>query len=124
MEKNIKQLEGCFQEIEITLSKEELQPHYEEAYKKARPHIVLQGFRKGKVPLNMVKKIYGKQIEADANQDIISDVFGNVAKEEEWGIGQVQSNINNRITVNFENVGKKTVNPLEVELKVVNINGE
>ena len=83
MEKNIKQLEGCFQEIEITLSKEELQPHYEEAYKKARPHIVLQGFRKGKVPLNMVKKIYGKQIEADANQDIISDVFGNVAKEEE-----------------------------------------
>ena len=48
----------------------------------------------------------------------------NVAKEDEWGIGQVQSNINNRITVNFENVGKKTVNPLEVELKVVNINGE
>ena len=48
----------------------------------------------------------------------------NVAKEEEWGIGQVQSNINNSITVNFENVGKKTVNPLEVELKVVNINGE
>ena len=47
----------------------------------------------------------------------------NVAQEQEWGIGQVQSNINNRITVNFENVGKKTVNPLEVELKVVNIDG-
>ena len=25
----------------------------------------------------------------------------NVAQEQEWGIGQVQSNINNRITVNF-----------------------
>ena len=28
---------------------------------------------------------------------------------EEWGIGQVQSIINNKITVNFENVGKKVI---------------
>ena len=46
----------------------------------------------------------------------------NVAQEQEWGIGQVQSNINNRITVNFENVGKKTVDPTKIELKVVNLN--
>tara|TARA_B100002051_G_scaffold239754_1_gene243234 strand:- start:334 stop:531 length:198 start_codon:yes stop_codon:yes gene_type:complete len=46
----------------------------------------------------------------------------NVKKEKEWGIGQVQSSINNRITINFENVGKKTVNPKEVELKIISIN--
>ena len=46
----------------------------------------------------------------------------NVAKEDEWGIGQVQSSINNKITINFENVGKKTINPKEVELKIININ--
>ena len=46
----------------------------------------------------------------------------NVAQEHEWGIGQVQSNINNRITVYFENVGKKTVDPTKIELKVVNLN--
>tara|TARA_Y100000590_G_scaffold303956_1_gene342687 strand:- start:13 stop:189 length:177 start_codon:yes stop_codon:yes gene_type:complete len=28
----------------------------------------------------------------------------------EWGIGQVQSIINNKITVNFQNVGKKVIN--------------
>ena len=27
-----------------------------------------------------------------------------------WGIGQVQSIINNKVTVNFENVGKKVIN--------------
>ena len=27
-----------------------------------------------------------------------------------WGIGQVQSIINHKITVNFENVGKKVIN--------------
>ena len=47
----------------------------------------------------------------------------NVVKEKEWGIGQVQSSIDNKITINFENVGKKTINPKEVELKLINING-
>ena len=47
----------------------------------------------------------------------------NVKKENEWGIGQVQSSINNIITINFENVGKKTINPKEVELEIINING-
>ena len=28
----------------------------------------------------------------------------------EWGIGQVQSIIKNKVTVNFENVGKKVIN--------------
>jgi len=28
----------------------------------------------------------------------------------EWGIGQVQSAIGNRITVNFENAGKQLIN--------------
>ena len=47
----------------------------------------------------------------------------NIKKESEWGIGQVQSSIDNKITINFENVGKKTINPKEVELKIINING-
>ena len=28
----------------------------------------------------------------------------------EWGIGQVQSIINGKVTINFENVGKKVIN--------------
>ena len=46
----------------------------------------------------------------------------NVKREKEWGVGQVQSSIDNKITINFENVGKKTINPKEVELKIININ--
>tara|TARA_B100000029_G_C17293379_1_gene857845 strand:+ start:166 stop:342 length:177 start_codon:yes stop_codon:yes gene_type:complete len=30
--------------------------------------------------------------------------------QKNWGIGQIQSIINNKITVNFENVGKKVIN--------------
>ena len=28
----------------------------------------------------------------------------------EWGVGQVQSIINGKVTVNFENAGKKVIN--------------
>ena len=38
----------------------------------------------------------------------------------EWGIGQVQSIIKQKITVNFENVGKKVINAENIELKKIN----
>jgi len=31
-------------------------------------------------------------------------------EEPDWGLGQVQSNIEGRITVNFENAGKVVIN--------------
>ena len=36
-----------------------------------------------------------------------------------WGIGQVQSIINGKVTVNFENVGKKVINANIIELERV-----
>tara|TARA_B100000378_G_C17870792_1_gene351997 strand:+ start:447 stop:620 length:174 start_codon:yes stop_codon:yes gene_type:complete len=36
--------------------------------------------------------------------------------KKDWGIGQVQSKIGSIITVNFENVGKKTINGGKIEL--------
>jgi len=38
----------------------------------------------------------------------------------EWGIGQVQSIINEKITVNFENVGKKVINSNNIKLEKFN----
>ena len=37
--------------------------------------------------------------------------------KKEWGIGQVQSIIKDKLKVNFENVGKKVINARNVELK-------
>ena len=41
----------------------------------------------------------------------------NTEKKDEWGIGQIQSSINNFITVNFENVGKKVINSENIKLE-------
>ena len=37
----------------------------------------------------------------------------------DWGMGQVQSIINNKVTVNFENAGKKVINAENIELKKI-----
>ena len=42
----------------------------------------------------------------------------------DWGIGQVQSIINRKVTVNFENVGKKVINSEIIQLEKLNENKE
>jgi len=75
-------LDGCKREVVITLSASELKPHYSKAYAEAQPHIELQGFRKGKVPLQIIKKKFGKVIENDAVETIASDGFAKFVESE------------------------------------------
>ena len=41
-------------------------------------------------------------------------------KNTSWGTGQIQSVIKNKVTVNFENVGKKVINGKEIILERIN----
>ena len=53
------------------------------------------------------------------NDLIIPGIYVNHPKKKDWGLGQVQSKIGDTITVNFENAGKKTINGMRIELKIV-----
>ena len=39
--------------------------------------------------------------------------------KKDWGIGQVQSIINGKVTINFENVGKKVINAKIIKLEKI-----
>ena len=41
-------------------------------------------------------------------------------KNKDWGIGQIQTIIKNKVTVNFENVGKKVINSQKIILEKIN----
>ena len=75
VEASFKSLTDCDQEVAFSLSPEELLPHFEAAYKKAAPSIEIKGFRKGKVPIALIKKYYGESVEADALDDIANETF-------------------------------------------------
>tara|TARA_B100000676_G_C17952697_1_gene772968 strand:- start:336 stop:509 length:174 start_codon:yes stop_codon:yes gene_type:complete len=38
-------------------------------------------------------------------------------QKKDWGIGQIQSIIKNKVTINFENVGKKVINAENIKLE-------
>jgi trigger factor len=69
-------------EVEVTLQYEEIKPEIEEAYKKERKNISLPGFRKGKLPMHMLKKMYGEAIEYQAAEEIANKKFWDVVEAE------------------------------------------
>ncbi|MBI4546734.1 MAG: trigger factor [Ignavibacteriae bacterium] len=83
MEVSITDITEVEKEIQIHASADELAPHFEEAYKRYQPKIEIKGFRKGKAPLDLIKKIYGESIEYDALDTIASNVYRQVVTEKD-----------------------------------------
>ncbi len=75
MEQILNNLGGSQREAKLSLTAEELKPHYQEAYKRAAANISLPGFRKGKVPPAVIKQRFGAEIENEALESIADAEF-------------------------------------------------
>lgn len=75
MDLKLKSIDDSKRELEAYVSYEELKPHFEKAIANYRKKADIPGFRKGKAPLNMIKKLYGEEIEYSAIEDIVNDIF-------------------------------------------------
>lgn len=82
METKVNIISDSEHEVEVNLSYEEIQPEIAEAYKKESKEISMPGFRKGKVPMHMIKKIYGEAIEYQASEKIAQKKFWDVVEKE------------------------------------------
>lgn len=52
----------------------------------------------------------------DRNVQLVPGAYVRHPQRPDWGIGQVQSAIGTRVTVNFENAGKQLINTAVIEL--------
>ena len=52
----------------------------------------------------------------DLNEFLEPGMFVQHPTEKDWGVGQVQSRVNGKITVNFREVGKVVIDGREVAL--------
>lgn len=68
-------------ELEIKVDEAELQEAFDEAYKTMRSRLSLPGFRPGKAPMGMIKKMHGDAIEGDALERLAQEKFREAAEE-------------------------------------------
>jgi trigger factor len=83
VEVTIQSLSEVSREVEITATTEDLAPHFDKAYLEYRKKIDIRGFRKGKAPLDIVKKLYGDLIENDSLNEVATEMYRKAVKEKE-----------------------------------------
>ena len=81
METKVNIISDAENELEVSLTYDEILPEIEAAYKEERKSISMPGFRKGKVPTSMLKKVYGEAIEYKASENIANKKFWDLVQE-------------------------------------------
>ncbi len=61
--------------LTISATREDLNPRFEKAFREYRKKINMPGFRPGQVPVSIVKKRFGKEIESEEINNFIQEVF-------------------------------------------------
>ncbi len=82
MQKNITNVSDTEQKLEIILSAEEFTPETDREIESARKNIEIKGFRKGHVPVAMIKKLMGSAIEATVAEKLASKYFVEISEAE------------------------------------------
>jgi len=104
---------GSYQRrVEIEVPYNEVEPHLEKAFRTYQKKIHLDGFRKGKVPMALIRKKFGEAIQAEVTDDLIQTFFKKAIQEENLAVvsmGSVKE-------MSFEN-GKPFTFAVEVEVE-------
>ena len=83
MEVTVQSLSDVLRAAEITATPEDLAPHFNKAFLEYRKKIEIRGFRKGKAPIDIVKKLYGDLIENDSLNEIATEFYRQAVKEKD-----------------------------------------
>lgn len=67
--------EGLKREYKLVLSAQDLDDKVTEKLKEAQPEVELKGFRKGKVPLPLLKKQFGQRVLGEAMQESVDEAM-------------------------------------------------
>lgn len=69
--------------LSVSLTKEDYSSNVEKALKKLGKNVSMKGFRTGKVPASMVKKMYGASVLVDEINKIVNDAINDYIKSNE-----------------------------------------
>ncbi len=82
MERVFKNITDTEQELTVTLSRDEVEPIVSASYQDISKKVHLDGFRPGKVPMHLIKKMYGESIEAEEHSKLAQKYMDEIFKED------------------------------------------
>ncbi len=75
--------------LTVTLEKEDYEPKFKSELSKYQKQAHMKGFRKGKTPMSVLKKMYGKSVLADViNEMLQKELYGYLTEEDIKILGQ------------------------------------
>ena len=102
MNLNVEKLDSSNYKVTATIENSDIESKLEKVAKEASKTVKVDGFRKGKVPVAVVKKMYGDKLKEDAEGEAIREVLEAAYKEADIKIEDV---IGNPIFEKFEDKG-------------------
>ncbi len=81
METKVEQLDSINYKISATINKEDIDKAFDKIAKEASKTVQVDGFRKGKVPVSIVKKLFKDKLLRDAKSQAIQDALSKAYKE-------------------------------------------
>lgn len=75
--------DGLKREIEVVVATGELNERFENRLSQLKNTVQLKGFRKGKVPVNHLKKVYGKSVMLEILNDAVKETSAKAIQERE-----------------------------------------
>ncbi len=111
MEIKANKINGANAEIEAVISMDEVDANVEKIAKQLSKTANVQGFRKGKVPVSIIKKQYGQKLVEDAEAEALREVLSK---------GLDELNISNEALIGEPTISKfdKSDDKIEVAVKV------
>ena len=83
MEYELKEISPVKLEADVTIPAEEVNKKFNEKFKELKKKVNIKGFRKGKVPISYIKKLYGESIKFDVLENVVNDSLKKIIEEKE-----------------------------------------
>ncbi len=74
--------EGLKRAYTMVITNADLEAKVDEKLKEAQPQVEMKGFRKGKVPMAMLKKQFGQQVMGEVMQESIDGAVNTTLKKQ------------------------------------------
>ena len=132
MKSNIEDLSNLEKKLNIQVSPQEVNVEFNKAFKYLQKNVESKGFRKGKTPITVIRKLYSEKIKGDVIQALVEHFYPKALKEHDLipsgepnvDCQNIEENKEFGFTVCFEilpEIGEVHIDSLEVEKQKMDI---